>query len=61
MLLSSSEASLTASACFSRNFWWLLPLSGEMPITSAPALLNSPIRQEKSFASVVQPGVSSLG
>jgi hypothetical protein len=40
---------------------WLTALSGETPITAAPAAANLAPKPLKAMASAVQPEVSSLG
>src|SRR5512143_3858721 len=58
---SSSESSLTVSPYFSVNFTCDAQLSLLIPSTTAPAFSYPSRSFVKSTASIVQPGVSSLG
>ena len=46
---------------FLQNLSWLVTLSLEMPRTVAPDAANASTSDVKPWASMVQPGVSSLG
>jgi len=59
--LSGSERRVNGSFYLAMNFWWDSALSGEMPSTTAHSPLISFQKSRKPQASLVQPGVSSLG
>jgi len=61
ILPSSSEASGTARSYLAMNLSCFFIGSREIPTTFAPAWAKSPAKALKSWASFVQPDVSSLG
>ena len=60
-LCSGSASSRNGSSCFDLNFWCDWTGSGLTPITSTPCSRKRSYVSLNSQASVVQPGVSSLG
>src|SRR5882762_3762627 len=60
-LRSGSESSVNGSRYFCANFVCDSPESAETPSTTTPAFCSSLLRSRKPQASLVQPGVSSLG
>ena len=60
-LRSGSDSSVNGSRYFCANFVCDSPESDEMPSTTTPAFCSSLFRSRNPQASLVQPGVSSLG